>query len=470
MSWFFLIPAALGSPLTEPDEILAGRALRAAGAPVVLGASLRDPYSLVFLAQDAGIKLRGPALAPERAADPESWGLGGILRPEGGIAVGTHAPILASGEDEPGLLSARVRGEGAVWWGPLEARLAPQLDLELAPGSASLELPEAWAGLHTARWVVGFGLRDRWIGPGRMGALLLTDNARPAPLGSVAWTSAPRPWGQGHVEAGAGWLDGARADVQRPGWRLVDTRLALFGYAELGATRMALFGGVGRPPVDLWQLLLPTEPHVYDDPDQTLPDQNELASLDLRVTLPVGRWGMGPVQTVEGWWQYGGEDMIVRHLGALPYPSLAGVGNLFGVEILADPWSASVEGARLLDDYFRWYTGHRVYHDGFTREGHSMGMPWGGDSRSAMGSLTWLPQPWGAQLSVWQVRRVGVMEASGDNLLALATDETRLGAGVTVWRQQGSGWWRARLDLERMRGEDFVPGADGLSWRISLQR
>jgi hypothetical protein len=56
---------------------------------------------------------------------------------------------------------------------------------------------------------------------------------------------------------------------------------------EMGATRMGIFGGEGRPSPDLAQLLIPTDPHVVDDPDQELPDQDEIAALDGRLTLPL---------------------------------------------------------------------------------------------------------------------------------------------------------------------------------------
>ena len=57
------------------------------------------------------------------------------------------------------------------------------------------------------------------------------------------------------------------------------------------------------------------------------------------------------------------EDVIARQLlGAIPYPALAGIGNLYGAEVNFAPWSLNVEGVRVFDDYFRWYTGHRVYH------------------------------------------------------------------------------------------------------------
>ena len=43
-----------------------------------------------------------------------------------------------------------------------------------------------------------------------------------------------------------------------------------------------------RPSPKWGQLILPTDPHVYDDPDGLLPDQDELAALDARLDVAFG--------------------------------------------------------------------------------------------------------------------------------------------------------------------------------------
>ena len=48
------------------------------------------------------------------------------------------------------------------------------------------------------------------------------------------------------------------------------------------------------------------------------------------------------------------------------------------------------EGARIFDDYFRWYTGHRIYHQGFTRDGLGMGHWVGGDAMTGWVSIAWM--------------------------------------------------------------------------------
>lgn len=476
-----LVAAALAVPLDDPGTMLADKAARAAGTALIRGGSDRDPLALAWRireAADAGVALNpvlSQVLGPELAvvAGPRPWSPPPwVFRPRGRAGGGDLVPDNAGGDTEPGLFSLRLAPELRAWPGPLELALRPSVDLDLAPGSASVGLPEAWAGLRTRDWTLGFGVRDRQVGPGQHGALLLSDNAAPAPLGSFAWQSPPaRRWGRLRAEMGAGWLNAARTDVERPGWLLMDARYAWGGWVEAGATRMAIFGGEGRPAPELGQLLLPTEPHIYDDPEHLLPDQNELASLDLRVTVPLRRLlGRGPVDAVEIWWQYGGEDVIAKEALGIPYPSLAGVANLMGATVDLGPVSVTGEGARILDDSFRWYTGHRVYHAGFTQADRAMGHEAGGDSLSGFAALTWLPGPWGAQISAERLRRVGVVGASGDHLFALASDELHHRVGLTGWRAAGTGWWRAGISLEQVTGVDFVPGTNRWAFRASVGR
>ncbi len=163
--------------------------------------------------------------------------------------------------------------------------------------------------------------------------------------------------------------------------------------------------------------------------------------------------------------------MIARRVLGIPVPALAGVANLFGGEIASGPLSLTVETSRLLDDTFRWYTGHRVYHDGFTQDDRAMGMATGGDAIATWLALTFFPVRWGVELSVEQIRTVGVIEASDRGIEALATDEVRRRVGVAGWTlAKGRGWWRLRGVLERGTGIGFVPGREGWSGYLALER
>ncbi|MFN7144518.1 MAG: capsule assembly Wzi family protein [Myxococcota bacterium] len=407
---------------------------------------------------------------PETLEDPPAWSLRPALR----LSFGDLVPDNLRGDEEPGLLHGALSAEGALAWGPLTVRVEPEVTggvLGDEGAVADARFATLWADARWRGLSVGFGLRDRWLGPGRHGALLLSDNARPPWLGTgVAEGRLPGVLdrvGRFRVEAGAGWLAAPRDDVTAPGVLLMDLRWLPVPWIELGATRLSIFGGVGRPPVDVGQLLLPTEPHVYDDPEQELPDQNELAALDLRLTIPLGRWTGLPVDYVEGWWQYGGEDVIARELGPIPYPSLAGVGNLYGGAVKIAPIVVTGEYTRLLDDYFRWYVGHRVYHDGFTQNGRVMGHFGGPDSETAFGSVAWEGRRARARLWGDWTRRVGVIEALNDKLFTFVTEEQRLRAGLDAsLRLRGGGWVTGGYTFARTTGEDFVPGATAAHHRV----
>jgi hypothetical protein len=469
MIGLFALPAA-AEPWLDPVSARAAECMRSGGHDAFLGDGRRAPIDLAH-AVASGLATDCPGvdaeLGPERSLD--GWRPTWAVRPWARIAGGDAVPDNLRGDEEPGLLSGAVGAAGALYTGPVTVLVEPEATLGVLPDAeANLRFATLWGGVAWRGVSMGFGQRDRWLGPGRHGALLLSDNARPAWLGTgvleghlpgtgkAAWLDR---LGRFRVEAGAGWLAAPRDDVQRPGLLLMDLRWLPVPWIEVGATRLALFGGVDRPAVNLGQLLVPTEPHVYDDPDQTLADQNELAALDFRVTLPLGAWTGLPVDYVEGYWQYGGEDVIARKLGPIPYPSLAGVGNLYGGAVKVGPIVVNAEYTRLLDDYFRWYVAHRVYHDGFTQDDRVMGHFGGTDSETMYGAVAWEGEG-PLRVRGWAdwTRRVGVVEALNDKLFTFMAEEHRMRGGLDgAWRLPRGGWIGAGYSYEHVTGVDFVP-------------
>ncbi|MDP2314406.1 MAG: capsule assembly Wzi family protein [Pseudomonadota bacterium] len=467
MFGLFVLPAA-AEPWLDPVATAAGDCARAEGVDAVLGDGRRAPIDLARKLGDACGDVLAADLAPERAhlglegGWSPTWSVRPWLRLSGGDAV----PDNLRGDEEPGLVTATLGAQGALYTGPFTLLVEPEVQGGGVPGiSGDARMAQLWAGIAWRGLSLGFGLRDRWLGPGRHGSLLLSDNARPPWLGTGVVEGRLPAWfdrlGRFRVEAGAGWLGEPRDDVTRPGVLLMDLRWAPVPWIELGATRLSLFGGVDRPPVDVGQLLLPTEPHVYDDPDQVLADQNELASLDARVTLPLGAWTGLPVEYVEAYWQYGGEDVIGLKLGPIPYPSLAGVGNLYGGAVKIAPIVVTAEYTRLLDDYFRWYVAHRVYHDGFAQDGHIMGHFGGPDSETLLGAVAFEGgEATPLRVRGWMdwTRRVGVVEALNDKLFTLMTEEHRLRGGIDgMWRLPAGGWLTVGYAYEHTTGVEFVP-------------
>lgn len=485
-----LVAPTLAEPWADPRVAWGAQLLRSEGMDAFLGDGLWDPWALAAKTRPMVEEWRTPAdpryfaaarvlegvlgpelLAQTQASDEVEW----AVRPVARASAGNGQVFNLGGDTEEGSLNGRGRGEIQAFWkrAVLLASVEGTLDMEGVFPVPGVALPAAWAGWRGDHLLAGFGRWDRWLGPGRQGSLLLSNNATPLPMGTVA--------GEGHLpgraaaagrfrfETSVGWFDRPREDVDHPGLLLMDARWMPVPQVEIGATRMAIFWGEGRPWPGILPLLVPVEPHVYDDPDELLPDQNEEASLDLRVTLPLARWVGGPVRYVEGWWQYAGEDVIARELGGLKYPSLAGVANLYGAEASVGAVVATVEFSRILDDYYRWYIEHRIYHDGFTQDGRVLGHEAGTDAESLYGRLAWYPWPWGAEIWAEKVHRVGVVEALEENLFALATDEHRTRVGARGLRLDATGaTWSLGYTLERVRGVDFVPDTDETTHLVSF--
>jgi hypothetical protein len=477
-----------------------------AGLGVAMAASVVQPEVLLHQqlisqgkldalagSSDHGERARTEAL--DRSPELEAWQLPwieGNLRPWHSLnsawptwsaqswvrtAVGAADPVGLLGDTEPGRFSQRVGGRLQVQNPWIELRLAPEFALDLIEVNAvDLVAFEAWAAGHWRGWSLGFGARERTLGPGHHGSLVIGDGAQPWPAGEVSWEARLPVLGRLRAETSIGWLPGERQDVLRPGVLHMDFRWAPVPCFELGASRLSLFGGTSlngerRPLPSVSQLLFPDDPHVYDDPDLLLPDQDELAALDARVVLPLDRWVPGPVDAIEVWYQYGGEDVILRSIGPIPVPALAGVANLYGAQVSGDRWWVLAERAVLMDDLFRWYVGHRIYHEGFTRDGQSLGHVNGGDQATLWLEAGWTPMPWGGSLWVEQLRRVGAIEKSGTgSVLTLMTEEHRWRAGAQAWKMRADGGHLGLgAELVRTTGRDFVPESDDWGVRVWLE-
>jgi hypothetical protein len=446
---------AWADPVLPPPWLLEDDARRTAGESWLAGAS---------------------PLGPETPGGDGDWNDFEVrVRPWTRAAGGNLEPRRTGGDTEPGLASWRGGLEIGARSSWLELRLSPEVRVD-APAEpdwlgAEVLAAEYFGGLHREGLRLGFGAERRMLGPGRRGSLVLADHARPHPAGIGSWEGEVGKLGRIRGEGSVGWLQAPREDVQRPGLMLMDLRYSPVPALEVGASRMTLFGGVGRPMPTVGELLWPMDPHVENDPNQELADQDELAAVDLRVSLPLAQWVGGPVDWVEGWYQYGGEDMIIREVGGVSVPSLAGVANLYGGEVGAKGFVLTVERAEIFDDVFRWYTGHRVYHAGFTQSGRSLGHPVGGDARTLWMGLRWGWGPLGAQGWVEQLERIGVVEQLNGTLFTLATPETSWRMGARVWRlEREGGHLEVSYVFETLEGAGFVPGENATAHRIQVGR
>ncbi len=446
---------AWADPTLPPPRLLKEDALRAAGESWLAGAS---------------------PLAPEGPGGEGEWNEYRVqVQPWTRAAGGNLEPRRTGGDTEPGLASWRGGLEMGARSGWMEFRVSPEVrvDAPVEPDWLGAEVlaAEYFGGLHRKGLRIGVGAERRMLGPGRRGSLVLTDHARPHPAGVGSWEGSVGERGRLRAEGSIGWLQAPRKDVQRPGLMHMDLRYSPLPVLEVGASRLTLFGGEGRPMPTVGDLLWPMDPHVENDPDQELADQDELAAVDVRVSLPLAQWFSGPVDWVEGWYQYGGEDMILREMAGVSVPSLAGVANLYGGEVGAQGFVLTVERAEIFDDVFRWYTGHRIYHDGFTQSGRSLGHPVGGDAGTLWVGLRWGWGPVGAQGWVEHLERIGVVEQLNGTLFTLAVPEISWRLGARLWGlDRKGGHLEVSYVFETLEGSGFVPGERATTHRIQVGR
>ncbi|MBT3221857.1 MAG: hypothetical protein HN348_22500, partial [Proteobacteria bacterium] len=129
-----------------------------------------------------------------------------------------------------------------------------------------------------------------------------------------------------------------------------------------------------------------------------------------------------------------------------------------------------IEVAVLEDDEFRWYTGHRIYHDGWTRFGRSMGHPHGGDQRTLH---VWLGRAradqWGVRFSFERVRRALVAERLATHTFVFPHQELRHTFAASAHRMFPHGGLLAfSLQLSPLQNAEFVPEANRLEHRLNV--
>lgn len=472
-----LTVAARAAPTDDPTDLVREWAVRALAVDQIQGApqgrawdARRWADRAPSLGDDPLWDALADEVAPERDGGPVV-----VARPLVGFAVGDLVPVHAQGHVEPGLVSPRIAVDGWAAAGVFEARVLAAAGLDVVPGLEPSFLPEWRIGARSDGAFLALSQESRWFGPAREGALLYGDGARalPAVTGGLDGRLPGRLDGAGRfsLQALVGVIPGERRDVQRPGWLIVDARWQPVPWIELGATRNAIFGGRengGPRPVNVLQLLLPTDPHVEGDPGRAEADTDERIALDARVTVPLGVWGL-PLDYVEAYVQHAGEDVIARRAGPVPVPSIAGTANLYGGEIAVAGVRLGVEASVIEDDLYRWYIGHRVYHDGWTVAGRSLGHSWGGDARTTTIRLGRVAAGLVVQASYTHVRRVEVADLVEDTLFVFPAAEMHDRVGLLAARPgERGGSVAVTVEADRVRDEAFVPDADHVGFRLGI--
>jgi hypothetical protein len=379
---------------------------------------------------------------------------------------GSADPFVADGTRQAGLVGLRTAIRVSGFHGPLEVNIRPETAMEGWPAAADVRLRSWWAGARFKSGTVGMGAIPRRVGPARYGSLIMSRNATPLPgAGGVLRGNLPAGIGTWRLNAHGGIIPGQRQDVENPGWMLLDARMRLGRWAEVGASRGSLFGGkdeAGLRPIDLGQLLLPTQPHVEDDPEQRLPDTDESAAWDILVQLPLTRFRM------DLWIQHGGEDLVTRRLGPLPWPTLAGVANVYGGSLDVGTVFLEAEFAVVEDDRFRWYRGHRIYHEGWSFGGASLGHPNGGDQSTVRVTSGIDRSRDGGELAMERSSRTAVVDVVGNSVFSLPAIEHTTAASARVHRRFTSGWWSLALRVQHIQNRRHVPDDDVIEFGLQL--
>ncbi len=349
---------------------------------------------------------------------------------------------LSAREEKSSNLSAQVRAASFLGEGDDEGNRL--LDTSIEVGSRYIALQA--------------GKLSTWYGPGRHGALILTNNAAPYP-GIRLHDPVPIPM--------PGWfsfLGNLQYDIfaarmeKKPQYShsiFVGTRLAArpAGWLEVGLSRVLHYGGDGRDNgIDEFI----TDYCGNNDPSDR---SNTLGGFDITLTLPFSS------QPVQLYWDRAGEGE--NRLLGLPWPSQWG--NLLGIYL---PRILGVSRADLRAEYADNYSGYAktaqwydlsVYPHFY--RGNVLGHSMGGGSRDwyVQARYFFLPAAFAEASYEIILHDFGVQSSIGYP----GERRTRYSAGGTAWLSSS---WRteAHVTFERVANEGGIPGFTGGDFSASL--
>ncbi len=469
-----VVLAAELSPSAEPEVSLAVDKLNARGYFPGFAAGTR-PYPLQSIR-----KAVDNAISAGQAQDPfdeellrwVSWYVAPktALQADGALSLAERREIPANSEGVPvpkGVsLSAGVgfRVEPVTWFSA-QGRGAAFLADEGDRGTRRLDASVEAGGRYFS---VQAGKISSWYGPGRNGALILSENAQPCPGVRLRNPEPiPMPWILSFLGTLRYDLFVARMEADRPipHSLLSGLRLSIRPgrYLELGASRAMHFGGAGKPggASAWWGAFKGTH---ENDPGG---NGNQIAGFDAEVTLPF------EAQPVQFYLEAAGEDEAKIIGTPIPGPTKwAYLGGVFLPALL---------GSSRVDLRFEWAQNHlngngpSWYVHGGSGEGYAhryrgqvLGHSMGTDARQfdLTGHWFFLPSTY-LELALGSMRRYS---PGGPQ----AESTTRAGAAFVGWltenlRAEG------RLGSERVRNTGGIDGAREtdlslsalLSWRVA---
>lgn len=237
-------------------------------------------------------------------------------------------------------------------------------------------------------WDLIAGRDSLWWGPGRHGAVLLTNNAEPFTMVRIA---NPKPvilpWtfkylGPFDFTCFAAQLERDRADVAAPYLWGMRVNFKPHPVLDLGLARTALLGGRGRPTTaETWlNQVIGRDDHFVDDSSSDTGDQR--AGYDLKLTLPFA------AQPIQVYMEADGEDsyhhFLPRYWAYLYGLYLPQALSLERLEFRFE-WAQTFDNNSVRPT--SWYL-NGIYTSGYTYKGRIIGHHMGTDSRDAFMELT----------------------------------------------------------------------------------
>ena len=332
-----------------------------------------------------------------------------------------------------------------------------------------LDVRELMAHLRLGSWTLSAGRGTRRLGRGERGRLLLDDNAAAFDMVELRTREPVRlpgfmaSWGEFGFDVLNGVLPfademphdpryvTAGKPVARPNLLAMRMTYAPTDWLEVGMTRTALYGGVGRERYDTfgeWWDLLTARNENRSTGDGRGGDQ--MAAVDLEVSVP---WleGVGPIDEVRGWVEYAGTDIHAGWQGDdthswFPFV-LTDVAVLSGGSVRMGSTTLTVEHVRVHPDWYR----HSGYPQGYSNDRIGMGHPVGSDAARMTSGLLWNDSD-EMSVSCW---------VAWDRRL----EASRFAASPSAWRvlvertlPHPSGDWRAGLLIDH----DDAPSSTGM--------
>jgi len=239
----------------------------------------------------------------------------------------------------------------------------------------NVDFIEAYGKVMTGPIEIEVGKDSLWWGPGRHGSMLMSSNVQPFTMVKVTNPQPlPLPWIFRILGPFRGEWFFAELEEDRdiPEARLSGIRLNIKPHpcVELGASRVAMFGGRGVPRVDFVD---------YAKMFFALTDQeenNQLAGFDISVLLPL--WKDAPLRSIRFYADAAGED----ESGGWPSKWGELLGLQFNDILKTGRTDLRVEYANnRVSGFGELFYTHSLYTSGYTYEGRIIGHHMGSDSR-----------------------------------------------------------------------------------------